>query len=104
MGWVSVGGRGGGGGNRQLKGSYSEGGGRSTGFHAVRRLHPSAESVCSGVARPRRSKGRTMHLALLTLSLTLTAADAPKAEPLWPKAAPGAMGDKDADAPTLTAF
>jgi acetyl esterase/lipase len=45
-----------------------------------------------------------MHLALLTLSLTLTAADAPKAEPLWPKGAPGAMGDKDADVPTLTPF
>jgi len=45
-----------------------------------------------------------MHLALLALSLTLTAADAPKAEPLWPKAAPGALGDKDADIPTLTPF
>ena len=45
-----------------------------------------------------------MHLALLALSLTLTAADAPKSEPLWPKAAPGALGDKDADIPTLTPF
>ena len=45
-----------------------------------------------------------MHLALLALSLTLTAADAPKAEPLWPKAAPGALGEKDADIPTLTPF
>ena len=45
-----------------------------------------------------------MHLALLALSLTLTAADAPKAEALWPKAAPGAMGDKDIDVPTLTPF
>jgi acetyl esterase/lipase len=46
-----------------------------------------------------------MHLVLLTLSLTLIAADgAPKAELLWPKAAPGALGDKDADVPTLTPF
>jgi acetyl esterase/lipase len=46
-----------------------------------------------------------MHLVMLTLSLTLFAADgAPKAEPLWPKAAPGALGDKAADIPTLTAF
>ncbi len=45
-----------------------------------------------------------MHLAMLALSLTLTAADAPKAERLWPGAAPGAMGDKDADIPTLTPF
>ena len=45
-----------------------------------------------------------MHLALLALSLTLTAADAPKAEPLWPRAAPVALGDKDADIPTLTPF
>jgi len=46
-----------------------------------------------------------MHFLLLTLSLTLTSADAaPKAEPLWPKAAPGALGDKDADIPTLTPF
>jgi len=45
-----------------------------------------------------------MHLALLTLSLTFAAADAPKPERLWPKDAPGAMGDKDADVPTITAF
>jgi acetyl esterase/lipase len=46
-----------------------------------------------------------MHFLLLTLSLTLTSADAaPKSEPLWPKAAPGALGDKDADVPTLTPF
>jgi acetyl esterase/lipase len=46
-----------------------------------------------------------MHFLLLTLSLTLTSAEgAPKAEPLWPKAAPGALGDKDADVPTLTPF
>jgi acetyl esterase/lipase len=45
-----------------------------------------------------------MHAALLTLALALTAGDAPKSEPLWPKAAPGAMGEKDADVPTLTAF
>ena len=46
-----------------------------------------------------------MHFLLLTLSLTLTVPDgAPKAEPLWPNAAPGALGDKDADVPTLTPF
>jgi acetyl esterase/lipase len=46
-----------------------------------------------------------MHVVLLTLSLTLIGADgAPKAEPLWPKGAPGALGDKDADIPTLTPF
>jgi acetyl esterase/lipase len=46
-----------------------------------------------------------MHFLLLTLSMTLTSADgAPKAEPLWPKAAPGALGDKDADIPTLAPF
>ncbi len=45
-----------------------------------------------------------MHLALLALSLTLNAADAPKSEPLWPRAAPGALGAKDADVPTLTRF
>ncbi len=45
-----------------------------------------------------------MHLLLLALTCTLTAADAPKAEPLWPRAAPGALGDKDADIPTLTPF
>ena len=45
-----------------------------------------------------------MHAALLTLTLALIAGDAPKSEPLWPKGAPGAMGDKDADVPTLTPF
>ncbi|HVS36722.1 MAG TPA: alpha/beta hydrolase [Gemmataceae bacterium] len=45
-----------------------------------------------------------MHSIILTLALTLTAGDAPKPEPLWPKGAPGAMGDKDADVPTLTAY
>ena len=45
-----------------------------------------------------------MHSVLLTLALALTAGDAPKPEPLWPKGAPGALGDKDADTPTLTAF
>jgi acetyl esterase/lipase len=46
-----------------------------------------------------------MHPLLLTLTLTLISADAaPKAEPLWAKAAPGALGDKDADVPTLTPF
>lgn len=38
-----------------------------------------------------------MHVALLALTLTLTVGDAPKAEPLWPKGAPGAMGEKDAE-------
>lgn len=32
------------------------------------------------------------------------AQDAPKAEPLWPNGAPGAMGTKDADIPTLTVY
>jgi acetyl esterase/lipase len=46
-----------------------------------------------------------MHVVLLTLSLTLIGADGvPKAEPLYPKSAPGALGDKDADIPTLTPF
>jgi acetyl esterase/lipase len=46
-----------------------------------------------------------MHVVLLSLSLTLFGADgAPKGEPLYPKAAPGALGDKDADIPTLTPF
>ena len=46
-----------------------------------------------------------MHPLLLTLTLTLISADGPpKAEPLWAKAAPGALGDKDADVPTLTPF
>jgi acetyl esterase/lipase len=46
-----------------------------------------------------------MHVVLLTLSLTLISADgAPKAEPLYPKSAPGALGDKDADVPTFTPF
>jgi acetyl esterase/lipase len=47
-----------------------------------------------------------MHLALLTLSLTLTlpAADAPKEEPLWPGKAPDALGDKPQDKPSLTIY
>jgi len=47
-----------------------------------------------------------MNLAILTLTLTLGAADAdaPKIELLWPKGAPGALGDKDADKPTLTIY
>ena len=43
-----------------------------------------------------------MYSVLLTLALTLTAGDAPKPEPLWPKGRPGAVGGKDADKPTLT--
>ncbi len=47
-----------------------------------------------------------MHLAILTLSLTLCAADAapPKTELLWPKGAPGALGDGDRDKPSLTVY
>jgi acetyl esterase/lipase len=49
-----------------------------------------------------------MNLALLTLSLVLGGAnadaDAPKVELLWPKGAPGALGDTDKDKPSLTLF
>jgi acetyl esterase/lipase len=45
-----------------------------------------------------------MHLALLSLSLFLAAADAPKVELLWPKGAPGAVGTEEADKPSLTVF
>jgi acetyl esterase/lipase len=52
-----------------------------------------------------RKDRQQMHVVLLTLSLTLIGADGvPKAEPLYPKSAPGALGDKDADIPTLTPF
>jgi acetyl esterase/lipase len=44
-----------------------------------------------------------MNLAILSLTLTLCAADAaPKTELLWPKGAPGAVGDEDRDRPSLT--
>jgi acetyl esterase/lipase len=45
-----------------------------------------------------------MNLAILSLSLTLCAADAPapKTELLWPKGAPGAVGTEDKDKPDLT--
>src|SRR5262249_38988839 len=47
-----------------------------------------------------------MNLALITLSLSLLAAEAaePKVELLWPKGAPGAVGTEDADRPTLTIY
>lgn len=38
------------------------------------------------------------------LSAALAAAQAPKAELLWPNGAPGALGDADADKPSLTPF
>jgi acetyl esterase/lipase len=41
---------------------------------------------------------------LLALSLLLPAADSPKKELLWPKGAPGALGDTDKDKPTLTTY
>ena len=44
-----------------------------------------------------------MNLAILTLTLSL-AADAPKTEPLWPKEAPGALGSKPTDQPSLTVY
>src|SRR6266511_3204803 len=40
----------------------------------------------------------------LTLALCAPAAEAPKVEPLWPKEVPGALGDKDADKPTLSIY
>lgn len=45
-----------------------------------------------------------MHLATLSLSLLLCAADGPQPELLWPKGAPGAVGTEDSDKPTLTVF
>jgi acetyl esterase/lipase len=41
---------------------------------------------------------------LLTASLVAAEPDKPKVELLWPKGAPGAKGNEDADKPTLTAF
>jgi acetyl esterase/lipase len=47
-----------------------------------------------------------MNVALLTLGLALgiPAADPPRQEPLWPDKAPGALGDKPEDKPSLTAY
>jgi acetyl esterase/lipase len=47
-----------------------------------------------------------MNLVILALSSTLFAAeaDAPKVELLWPKEAPGAVGDKPEDKPSLTIY
>jgi acetyl esterase/lipase len=47
-----------------------------------------------------------MKSALLTLAITLGSpnADAPKVEPLWQGAAPGAMGTGAADTPSLTLY
>ena len=49
---------------------------------------------------------KTPSLALLTLLLTATALHAAPLEPLqlWPAGAPGALGAKDDDKPTLTAY
>ncbi len=44
-----------------------------------------------------------MTFALLALTLSL-AADEPKPELLWPRGAPGAVGEEPADKPTLTAY
>jgi acetyl esterase/lipase len=42
---------------------------------------------------------------LLSLTLLLPAAgDPPKKEPLWPRGAPGALGDTEKDRPTLTTY
>jgi acetyl esterase/lipase len=47
----------------------------------------------------------TMNAAILALTLTLAAdTDAPKVELLWPKGAPGAVGEDKADKPTLTVY
>ena len=43
-------------------------------------------------------------LALLTLGLSLCAAEEPKVELLWPKGAPGAVGTEERDKPTLTIY
>ncbi len=43
-------------------------------------------------------------LVLLTLGLALRAADAPKVELLWPKGAPGAVGEEQSDKPSLTVY
>jgi len=45
-----------------------------------------------------------MNATLLVLSLTLAAADAPAEMPLWPKGAPGAVGETSNDKPTLTVY
>ena len=46
-----------------------------------------------------------MNAAILALTLTLAAdADAPKVELLWPKGAPGAVGEEKADKPSLTIY
>jgi acetyl esterase/lipase len=47
-----------------------------------------------------------MHLALLSLTLSLFAAEAPapRVELLWPKGAPGAVGGEDRDKPSLTIY
>jgi acetyl esterase/lipase len=46
-----------------------------------------------------------MHALLLSLGLmSVAATPEPKAEPLWPKGAPGAVGSEPADRPTLTAW
>src|SRR5215472_652892 len=57
--------------------------------------------------RRRLGKGPTAmtNLALLTLGLTLFAADnEPKVELLWPKGAPGAAGTEERDKPSLTVY
>jgi acetyl esterase/lipase len=46
----------------------------------------------------------TLLPVLLTVALVAAEPDKPKVELLWPKGAPGAKGDEDADKPTLTAF
>jgi acetyl esterase/lipase len=43
-------------------------------------------------------------LLLLTVGLTLHAADTPKVELLWPKGAPGAVGEEERDKPSLTIY
>jgi acetyl esterase/lipase len=47
-----------------------------------------------------------MHLAVPLLTVALFAAEpgSPKVELLWPKGAPGAVGDEDRDKPTLAAY
>jgi acetyl esterase/lipase len=45
-----------------------------------------------------------MTATVLLLALSLPTADAPKEMPLWPKGAPGAIGNEPADRPTLTLY
>src|SRR5579872_6000101 len=82
----------------------------------VQDLSMSEERVCSdraghgdGQAVPgpwSERIGRRMNLAFLALSVafTVSGADAPKVELLWPEGAPGAKGTTELDKPSLTVY